>query len=185
VTLRSPSHPLLLPAALACVVGLAFGHDSAATEPRLNPRLITLRRPPPRLLTPTRELQSAAFACLAKHRLSCAPITVHSLHPAALDQPNGNPVADDQFASGEVLHGSGYVPPGPPPHDPGDVVGRHPIPLSQHGSGRACCGLLPEPANVGIGEHRSPIAGPLAGRSPTPDTRKRPRHPATAFVGFD
>jgi len=28
----------------------------------LNPRLITLRRPPPRLLVPTRELQSAALA---------------------------------------------------------------------------------------------------------------------------
>ena len=130
---------------------------------RLNPRLITLRRPAPRLLTPTRELQSAALAFPAKRPQRRVTAGADGLDSPPLDQPNGDPVADDQFGGEEVLHGSGYVPPGPPPHDSSDVVKRHPIPRSQHGSRRACRGLLPEPANVGIGEHRSPVAGPLSG----------------------
>lgn len=63
----------------------------------------------PPLIATDQELQAAAFASLAKHRLSHAPIICHSLHPTTLHQPDGDPVPDNQLGGGEVLHGSGYA----------------------------------------------------------------------------
>jgi hypothetical protein len=104
-----PVTPLLLPAALAGSVGLAaFGHDSAATEPRLDPRLITLRRPTPRLLTPTRELQTAALAFPAKRPERGMTAAADRLDSPPRHQPGRLPVADHQFGGGEV-HDSGYA----------------------------------------------------------------------------
>ena len=152
---------------------------------RSHPRLITLRRPAPRLLTPCRGLQSAALAFLSELSGGSVPVRCRHLHPATLHQPDGDPVADNQLGGGEVVHGSGYVPPRPAPNDPSDVARGEPVPLGQLSPGRPCRGLIPEPANVGIAKHRSPVAGALAGRAPTPDTRKRPRNSAAAFIGLD
>jgi hypothetical protein len=76
-----------------------------------HPRLIHLCRTPSRLLTSTREEQTAIFAFLVEQLQRRATARVPDLDATATDQPDWLAVLDHHFGGGQlVVHASGYAP---------------------------------------------------------------------------